>query len=153
MEAKEQEIIENTAKELFSHLGIESTFELTPLDEGVDLTLATEDSGIIIGYHGEVLEALQLITSLAVSKKIGKFVRVSIEVGDYKKNRSSYLEHLALEAKEKAIEEQSEVPLPSLKSWERRIVHMILQNDDEVESESKGEGRDRTLVIRPRSSH
>jgi len=152
MEAKEQEIIQETAKELFSLLGIESSFELTPLEEGVDLTLATEDSGIVIGYHGEVLEALQLITSLAVSKKLGKFVRISIEVGDYKKNRSSYLEHLAMQAKEKALDEQSEVPLPSLKSWERRIVHMILQNDDEVESESQGEGRDRTLVVRPKAS-
>jgi spoIIIJ-associated protein len=119
-------------------------------DEGADVVLQTEESGILIGYHGEILEALQLVLSLMVSRKLDRFVRISVEVGDYKKNRSEYLEKLAMQTKERVLEENRPHTLSSLKSWERRIVHMILQQDDQVISESMGEGRDRVLVVKPR---
>ena len=77
-------------------------------------------------------------------------MRLSVEVGDYKKNRSEYLESLAQQTKEKVLEEGRPHTLSSLKSWERRVVHMILQDDQDVISESMGEGKDRVLVIKPR---
>ena len=112
--------------------------------------LETKDSGIVIGYHGEILESLQLMLSLAVAKKINRFVRISIEVDGYKKNRMEYLENLANQVKEKALTENKEQVLLSLKSWERRVIHLFLQNDDQVTSESSGEGRDRVLLIKPK---
>ena len=146
-----QKIVTNIAEELFSQLEIEGTFELIEKEELVEVLLDTTDSGIVIGYHGESLEALQLLLSLMVSKKLGSFLRISIEVGDYKKNRSAYLEKLAMQVKERAIAENREQVLPQLKSWERRIIHMLLQEDPEVISESVGEGKERSLVIKPRS--
>lgn len=146
----EEKIIKETIAKLLNILGVEGDFNFTQTEELIDVVLETKDSGVVIGYHGETLEALQLIASLSVSKKIGRFTRVSVEVGDYKKNRIGWLENLALQAKEQALSENREVPLPSLKSWERRIVHMFLQNDDSVVSESVGEGRSRTLIIKPR---
>jgi spoIIIJ-associated protein len=113
-------------------------------------TLETEDTGIIIGYHGETLEALQLVLSLLIAKERGEFKRVSLEVGDYKKNRSEWLERLAVDAKERALSENKEVYLSELKSWERRVIHLLLQDDKEVVSESTGEGKDRVLVIKPK---
>jgi spoIIIJ-associated protein len=86
-----------------------------------------------------------------IAKKIGKFIRVSIEVDGYKKNRTEYLERLASQMKERALEENREQVVESLKSWERRIVHMLLQEDDQVTSESAGEGRDRVLIIKPKN--
>jgi spoIIIJ-associated protein len=148
--AKEEKIINETANSLFKALSITAEFEIQNHDEGVELLLNSEENGILIGYHGEVLEALQLILSLALSKKLGYFLRISIEIGEYKKNRSSYLENMAYSAKQRALEQGGEVPLPNLKAWERRVVHMLFQNDEEVMSESVGEGRERTLVIKPR---
>lgn len=150
-EKKPEDIIKEITETLFTSLGIVGDFDFTLEDNEASLSLETQDTGIVIGYHGEVLESLQLILSLMVSKRIGSFVRVSIEVGDYKKNRSDWLESLAQRAKERALLEQAEVPLPNLKSWERRIVHLLFQEDQEVLSESVGEGRERTLVIRPRN--
>lgn len=152
-----KKITQETIEELLRLLGIEADFKVSSgspaanKEEGVEVVLETKDSGIIIGYHGEVLEALQLIFSLCISKKVGRFVRVSLEVGDYKKNRTGYLENLALQAKEKARLEKTDVSLQGLKSWERRIVHVLLQDDEDVVSESVGEGKDRTLVIKPRT--
>ena len=113
--------------------------------------METKDTGMVIGYHGEVLESLQLILSLAVAKKLGRFVRVSIEVDSYKKNRTEYLHNLAEQIKEKALAENKEQVLSSLKSWERRIVHLYLQEVmTQVTSESSGEGKERVLIIKPR---
>lgn len=142
--------IKNTIEKILKSLGVEGSFTLSLENDEINVVLETKDTGIVIGYHGEVLEALQLVLSIAVSRKIDKFVRVIIEVGDYRKNRSEWLENLATRAKEQALLEKKEVSLPSLRSWERRIVHIFLQEDKEVMSESVGEGRDRTLIIKPR---
>lgn len=147
---KERKEIEQLIEKLFSLLEIDGTFSLEEQDDILDVLMETKDTGIVIGYHGEVLESLQLILSLAIAKKIGRFVRVSIEVDGYKKNRTEYLNTLAMQAKERALTENKEQVLSSLKSWERRIIHMYLQNDDQVTSESAGEGKERVLIIKPK---
>lgn len=148
--SEEKELIEKTVDEFFKNVGVEGTSQVTFGDADVSILLETDDTGIVIGYHGEVLESLQLLLSLVVAKKLDRFLRVSIEVGDYKKNREAYLENLALKAKDRALSEGSEQVISQLRSWERRVVHMYLQDDSEVETESVGEGKDRVLVIRPR---
>jgi len=148
--AAERKNVEELIEKFFRLLEIEGTFTLEEQDDILDVMMETQDTGIVIGYHGEVLESLQLILSLAIAKKIGRFVRVSIEVDGYKKNRTEYLHNLAMQVKEKALAENKEQVLSSLKSWERRIIHLYLQNDEQVTSESSGEGKDRVLVIKPR---
>jgi spoIIIJ-associated protein len=142
--------IEKIVKKLLGGLGVDAKIAVDETEEEISIVLETEDTGMIIGYHGDTLEALQLILSLCVAKSLGGFKRVSLEVGDYKKNRSEWLESLAQESKEKAIAENREVFLRDLKSWERRIVHMVLKDDTSVLSESVGEGKDRMLVVKPR---
>ena len=148
--AKERKDVEELIEKLFSILEIEGTFTLEEQDDILDVMMETQDTGIVIGYHGEVLESLQLILSLVIAKKIGRFVRVSIEVDGYKKNRTEYLHNLAMQVKEKALAENKEQVLSALKSWERRIIHLYLQSDEQVTSESSGEGKERVLVIKPR---
>jgi len=152
MEKKELKIIQDTAKELLELLGVKANLEVVEQKDnaGVDIVLDTEDSGIVIGYHGDMLESLQLILSLCVAKKVGRFIRISIEVGDYRKNRTEWLKKLAMDTKERVLTEGREIVVPQLKSWERRIIHLLLQDDKEVASESQGEGRDRVLVISPK---
>lgn len=148
--AEKIKTVKDTFSEILDLLEIKGEFEVAEDEEGFNILLSTEDSGIVIGRHGDTLEALQIISSLCVSKKLGEFKRVSIEVGDYKKNREDWLKNIALETKERVLSEGREVSLSDLKSWERRIIHLILQEDKEVISESVGEGKDRILVIKPR---
>ena len=143
--AKERKEIEQLIEKVFSLLEIEGTFALEEQEDILEVMMETKDTGIVIGYHGEVLESLQLILSLAIAKKLGRFVRVSIEVDGYKKNRTEYLHNLAMQVKEKALSENKEQVLSALKSWERRIIHLYLQNDEQVTSESEGEGKERVL--------
>lgn len=150
MTSEQVTTIQESAQILLETLGIAAEVSVEAVGEVAQITLATEETGMLIGYHGETLEGLQLLLSLMVAKKLGEFVRLSIEVGDYKKNREAYLKDMVLQAKDKVLTENTPVSLPHLKSWERRVVHMILADDTEVVSESEGEGRERTLVIRPR---
>lgn len=166
MDKKEIKVIKDITEKLLKLLDVDGDFEiLEPApnasasvaggtkdtnDESVDIILNTKDTGVVIGYHGDTLEGLQLVLSLCVARKLGRFVRISIDVGDYKKNRTEWLKTLALETKERVMSEGKEMAIPELKSWERRIVHLLLEKDEEVVSESQGEGRDRVLVIKPK---
>ncbi len=142
--------LEKLVKELFKKLGIEEDFEVSEGEDTINVVIASDEPGLLIGHHGDTLDSLQLVLSLMLAKKLGEFKRVSVEIGDYKKNRSDYLKNLAEQTKERAISENREVMLPNLKSWERREVHMYLAEDPEVISESVGEGRDRTLIVKPK---
>ena len=148
--ADSKKTLQKLVKDLFDKLGIEEDFEVSEDDETVDVVISSDEPGLLIGHHGDTLDSLQLVLSLMLAKKLGEFKRVSVEIGDYKKNRSDYLKNLAEQTKERAISESREIMLPNLKSWERREVHMYLAEDPEVISESVGEGRDRTLMVRPK---
>ena len=148
--AENQKIAKELTKALFDHLGIKESFEVSEKEDSIDIVISSVDPGLIIGHHGDTLDSLQLVLSLMLAKKLGEFKRVSVEVGDYKKNRSDYLKNLAAQTKERVMSEQQEVYLPNLKSWERREVHLYLQDDPDVVSESVGEGKERTLVVKPK---
>jgi len=148
--AKDLKTIEKIVTKFVKELEIDGTFTVVENGEMVDIIMETKDTGIVIGYHGEILESLQLVLSLTIAKELGRFIRISLEVDGYKKNRIEYLENLAQQVKEKAVSENKEQVLMSLKSWERRVIHMALQDDDQVTSESSGEGRERVLLIKPR---
>ena len=150
MAKEEIKIIEATTKELFDLVGVKGEFKVSENGDGFDIVLETEESGIVIGRHGDTLEGLQLVLSLCVSKKLGEFKRISLEVGDYKKNRTEWLNTLVGETKERVLAQGAEIAIPELKAWERRVVHLLLEKDEKVISESRGEGRDRVLVVRPR---
>lgn len=150
MKKKDLETIRKTTEKLFGLLKVEGEISVEEGEEGVNVVLETDDSGIVIGHHGETLEALQLVLSLVCAKELGEFVRIALEVGDYRKTREEYLKNLAEDSKEKALSEKREVTLPMLKSWERRVIHLMFQDDEQVSSESVGEGKERVLVVKPR---
>jgi spoIIIJ-associated protein len=154
MDKKEIKIIKEITEKLLKLADVDGDFELieskTADEENVEIILNTKDTGVVIGYHGDTLEGLQLILSLCVARTIGRFIRISVDVGDYKKNRTEFLKSLAEETKARVLAEGREIAVPELKSWERRIVHLLLEKDGEVMSESQGEGRDRVLVVSPK---
>ncbi len=152
MDKKEIELVKTASEELFELLEIDGNFDILEDkdQEVINIILDTKDTGIVIGYHGDTMEGLQLVLSMLIAKKLGRFVRISLEVGDYKKNRTEWLKSLAQETREKVILENKEISIPSLKSWERRVIHLMFQDDKEVQSISEGEGRERVLIVKPR---
>lgn len=117
----------------------------------VNIQLPEDQTGIYIGHHGEALTSLQLLLSLMVSQRTGQWYRISVNINDYQERREDSLRHLADSAVEKSLALKQEVVLGNLSSYERRIVHLHLENHPEVYSESRGEPPLRQLLIIPKS--
>ena len=146
-------VVAEAARELLADLLIDSQVTVTQADDGaMAVNVATEESGLLIGYHGETLGSFQLILGLVVYRRLGKWVRVVVEVGDYRAKRAVQLESLAKTYADQAIASGQAVYLPYLPPGERRVVHMVLAERTDVTSESEGEGNQRRVVIKPKGA-
>ena len=110
----------------------------------------TEETGLLIGHHGKTLESLQLIVGIIVSKKLGRWVKVYVNIGDYREKREEALMHMAQHAADRALALARPVELTRLSPAERRIIHVTLSGDERVITESLGEGDGRILVVKPK---
>jgi spoIIIJ-associated protein len=145
--------IQAEATALLSDLGVEAKVTASVDKETGVITLQIEspEAAFLIGFHGETLQALQLILSFAAHKVLGDWVRVSVNVGDYRQKREEQLRRLALNLAMKVKFSGEVQTIPNLSAAERRIVHLALADHPEVMSQSEGEGRQRVLTIRPRA--
>lgn len=152
LEAKVSEILEN----ILGLLALEGSFEIEENKDGVFVSIETDDAGKLIGRNGETLSALQFIVNQIMSHQLRNSVsqeqeskRVVIDISNWRKGKEEELAHKARSWAEKVKEEQKELILDPMPSWQRRVIHMVIQETEGVESESFGEGLDRHLVIRP----
>lgn len=148
---KTQEI-ERIVKELLGHLG----FDLTPVisfeDNTYNVSLpALKDSALLIGYHGDTLNSLQVIISLALFRKFNEALSVVVDVDGYRKERYERIKALAVRTSDKARFLNTPQALPAMNAFERRLVHLFVSEISDMKSESVGEGRDRQVVISPKS--
>lgn len=114
------------------------------------VNIATEETGLLIGHHGKTLESLQLILGIMVSKKLGRWVKAYVNVGDYREKREEALMHMAQRAADRALTSGRSVELTRLSPAERRIIHLTLSGDERIATESIGEGDARVLVVKPK---
>ena len=154
--ADEGKIVKQTAQHLLESLGFTETEigvekEKTEGEEEVVINIkieaSPEDTGMLIGFHGETLAALQLIVSQMVYKKLGSWRRVIVNIGDYREKREVALREMATNAASRAKLTGSPVMLPYLGSNERRLIHLALSEDPDVETTSQGTGRGRRLSV------
>lgn len=116
----------------------------------VQIEVSEEDTGKMIGNHGETIRAFQQILSLSYKEELGD-KRVVVNVNDYKQRREERAKEMGLEAAERAVSDQRPQDLPPLQSFERRAIHEALKDFAGVFTQSEGEGRYRRLVVYPES--
>jgi len=155
VEVKEKISIGSVAKdilqEILNKLSLMAIGEVvSEEDNSVGLDIKGEDLGKAIGKDGAMLKALQVIVSSIVSREFKQRIYVNIDAGGYKAKQEKALSRLAKEAAKDVEESGEEKVLPLMSSAERRIVHMALKEEAGVETESRGEGAERRLVIMPR---
>ncbi|MFN2323674.1 MAG: protein jag [Trueperaceae bacterium] len=140
--------------QLLLYLDAAYSVEADADDEGgVRVDIHGGDPGRLIGKGGRTLAALEFLTNAVVNKVEDDHpVRVSVDVGGYKKRRDERLRQVAQRAAARARKTGMPVELDPMSAAERRIVHVELVDDASVESESTGEGRDRRVVIYPTES-
>ena len=116
-------------------------------DDAVTLNLKGDDLGILIGKHGQTLDALQYLTNLAANREGRERIRFVIDVEDYRKRRADTLEQLALRLADRVKRSGDRVVLEPMTPHERKIIHMSLQEDLRIETYSEGEEPYRRVVI------
>jgi spoIIIJ-associated protein len=102
---------------------------------------------LLIGHKGETLNALQYIVNRAVNKDLIERARIILDTDNYREKHRAELEALAEAEALKAKETGRDVSLPPMSSDERRIIHIALRDDEEIETESIGEDPYRKIVI------
>jgi len=154
-EAAEISAVAERARETLQHMvdlmGLTGTVEIVAC-EGRDIFLDVKgsDLGALIGRHGATLDAIQLLVSIAANNVGHTGARIIVDAEQYRARRAQVLEKMALSEADKVRRTQKELVIPDLKPYERRIIHMVLKDDPDVETYSEGEGEQRQLVITPK---
>jgi spoIIIJ-associated protein len=128
---------------------------LTEYDEAektINIDLQGDDMGILIGKRGQTLDSLQYLTSLVVNKKTEEYVRVKLDIENYRERREETLENLARSIAAKVRKSHKPIVLEPMNPYERRIIHSCLQNDRYVVTSSEGEEPYRHVVVSPKRS-
>lgn len=145
--------ITKATEELIGLLGVEAevSVEEDKENEAFRVQIDTEEAGILIGHHGETVYALQFLLAQVVRQRTGEASMVLVNVGDWRQKREETLKGLAQNAAEKVRQTEEPYHLYELTSAERRLVHIELSGEKDVVTESEGEGRERHLVVKPKT--
>jgi spoIIIJ-associated protein len=114
------------------------------------LNIKGDGSGLLIGRHGQTLDAIQYIVGRIVGKQLGEKRMVVVDTERYRERRRENLERLAQHMGEKAKSTGRAVNLQPMSASDRRIVHLALKHDREIETRSEGEGGMKNIKIIPR---
>lgn len=136
--------------ELLEQMDVQGRVEGEADEESVQLQILGEDLGILIGRRGQTLDSLQYLISLAVNRQGGDWMRINLDIGDYRAKRHETLRSLAERAARKVEETGRRVALDAMNAAERRIVHQALQGFDGVVTQSEGQEPYRRVVVLPK---
>lgn len=143
-----ENIVQEFLEPIFEKMAIEADMEITMEEGQINIRLTGDDIGIIIGRRGETLDALQYLLSLVINRYTQNYMRVILDVADYRKKRAETLERLAKRMAEKVAKTKRNITLEAMNPYERRIIHSSLQGFPNVDTHSVGKEPNRKVVIR-----
>lgn len=145
--------ITSYTQDLLAHMGVtDAEVAVTEEDQNIviQISVSDQDSGMLIGHHGETISALQKMMNISFREKADE-KRLVVNINDYKQKREEVLVNMAHRFAERALESGVPQFLPFLPANERLVVHVELKEHPEVETHSEGEGLQRRLVISPKN--
>lgn len=142
------DIVRDFLRPILNAMGLEEDLDVVMEGDTLTVKLAAENIGIVIGRRGETLDALQYLLGLVVNKSSERFIRVVLDVGNYREKREETLVKLAKRLAEKVLKTRKNMTLEPMNPYERRIIHATLQNFKSVETYSIGDEPNRKVVIK-----
>ena len=144
------DVVKNFLREVTLAMGLSVTVDAVKKDRYLNVNLSGENMGILIGKHGQTLDALQYITNLAVGRHGDSQMSVVIDTENYRRRRRDTLEGLAKTIARKVRDKRQNVNLEPMTRFERHIIHTCLQYDKNVRTFSEGNEPHRYVVIAPK---
>ncbi len=135
-------------QEVITRMGVNDvTFSAVQKGEATIIRLDGEKLGALIGRRGETMESLSYLASLVANRLEGDYIKLGLDVAGYRDKRESDLTALAQRIGAKVRKTGRSFAMEPMNPYERRIIHSAIGKMEGVRSESKGEGRDRRVVI------
>jgi spoIIIJ-associated protein len=140
-----QEVLENLLEKMQEKATVSAQME----DDRISLRIETDDAGLLIGKQGQTLDALQYLVTKMLAKKSRRKVRIAIDVEAYRARHHEALALLAQKYGEKVKKSGRPITLNPMNPYDRRIIHMALQEDKDLKTTSRGEGLYKKVIISP----
>ncbi len=139
-------------RELLTRMEMPATVRVRSTSQPITLDVAGENLGLLIGRHGDTLSSLQYILNVIVGRRTRHWSKIVVDVEGYRSRREDALRLLAERQAERVRRSQREVTLDYMPARERRIVHVTLQNTDDISTYSVGDEPYRRVVIAPKQA-
>jgi spoIIIJ-associated protein len=136
--------------QLLTRMGIRCQVSTRATPESIVVDVSGRDLGVLIGWRGETLRALQTMTNLLASRKLGPDQRVIVDVERYRQRREHTVREIAYRAARQVKVTGDPITLDAMQPFERRAIHLALEADPDVTTVSIGEEPDRRVVVGPR---
>lgn len=133
---------------ILTDMGIEATASVSEEnEEGALITVNGDNLGILIGKHGDMLDSLQYLATLAANNGEKNFYRITVDIEGYREKRIEALRSLARRMADRVLKTRRSYTLEHMNAYERRIIHSEVQTIDGVTTYSVGQDNDRRIVI------
>ncbi|MGN6189093.1 MAG: protein jag [Conexibacter sp.] len=136
-------------EEIVDAVGVDAEIEVTEDADGIYGNLDGEDLGLLIGRHGQTIDAIQHLAYRIAYRGEDDRKRVTVDAAGYRERRAALLQQDADEAVEEALSSRRPVALDAMNAVERRVVHEYLRDREGIETYSEGTEPDRYLVVAP----
>lgn len=148
---EEQMVIADKGKQflqdMFSKMGLSVQIEKMMTAEKITFQIHGEELGILIGKHGQTLDAIQYLTNLVANKEVAGHCHIVVDVENYRSRREETLVNLAKRLASKVKRNRQKISLEPMSAFERKIIHLTLQNEVHIVTDSEGEEPYRHVVI------
>jgi spoIIIJ-associated protein len=141
--------IRSLVERIASTLGVSCRVDVREAEDGLIVTFVAGDLGVLIGRHGQTIDAIQYLVNAIVAKRVGERVEVTVDAAGYRERRRTALEALAVRSARRAADSGQPVELDPMTAVERKVVHLRLKEFDGVETSSEGTEPNRFVVITP----
>ena len=138
---------ETILKEILNRMGIDAEVEERFVDGSIHLDISTDSPALLIGKHGQTLDAIERLLNCIVNKASLAKRRVFVDIEGYRERREERLIEMARQMAEQVKYRNREVVLAPMSARDRRIIHVALKEDDVVSTYSQGDGDMRRVVI------
>lgn len=143
------ECVRELLEQVASGIGIEASVEVREDADGISAEFVGQDLGLLIGHHGQTIDAIQHLAYRIAFRRCGAPLRVVVDAAGYRERRAVALRAAADQAAETAIHDRRPVELEAMSALERKVVHEHLKTRHDVETYSQGQEPDRRLVVAP----
>jgi spoIIIJ-associated protein len=141
--------VHEVVERLVSAFGVPATIEVREDDEGVTAEVHGDDLGLVIGHHGQTIDAIQHLAYRIAFQGLDARKRVVVDAAGYRERRAVALRAAADQAAEAAVHDHRPVALEAMSALERKVVHEHLKTRHDVETYSEGQEPSRRLVVAP----